>query len=442
MTNNPIAYAAMGRNRNAGSPAENIISITGQPQNGTASISLSGSYADATVQNARPVLHNGSNYVAFFENGANAAAVRTSSDNVTWSAETTVSGLEYFYKAAYGDGKFVAIYDVENFSVSLGYGGQIATSTNGTSWTLSAGNSVAESVQSLKYVGNRFVACCVDVAISGQTVSVLATTKAIAVSTNGTSWTSSSLSTPLLGIESTYGNNAYAVLASASSGSFGDRVLHSTTTSSWSSSTLPSGYRWTTIEYGNGVFVVAGAVLESQFSIYGSLAITLSTDLVTWSTPTVFNIRNDAYPAIAFGNGVFVMAAASVPVSASQSLVVYSSNDGQTWVQRDQIAGDNVSNDMAFTNSEWWLRLVGAYIVYTPSFASATFSATATSSAGKPLSYSWQRSVDNGASWQPYANGSSVSVNASGANGSKYRCEIQSGGAVAAITNTATLTVT
>lgn len=157
--------------------------------------------------------------------------VWTSSDNVTWSSETLISGIGTFTDITFGNGVFVA-------TTNAG----IYTSTNGTTWTQRVSSSNYATVRT--FDGTFFVAT------GGNGV--------LAYSTNGTSWTTTLSGTvfPSAGNRQWYraavGRNGQAVIT----GTQGWHIRTTNFGATWTGG-QPSQTSWEVrcMDYANGLWI-------------------------------------------------------------------------------------------------------------------------------------------------------------------------------------------
>jgi len=148
--------------------------------------------------------------------------VTKSTDTTTWSAPQI---LDWFVapKLAASSTHHVAVMT-----------NKILSSTNGTSWTLSA---LTGAWRDVDYVGNRFVA--------------VSNSDYLAYSTNGTSWSTAGLGSIQTWMGSAHGGGRYLVISN------GTATATSSDGVSWALGTMPNiGAQ--SISYGNGLFVVTG----------------------------------------------------------------------------------------------------------------------------------------------------------------------------------------
>ena len=194
-------------------------------------------------------------------------------------------------RLAYGNGIFVGIY-----------GGYYAYSTNGTDWNE---NDLSYILYDVIFADGQFVAVGND---DGYPI--------IATSTDGSTWTTSEISTnqlSLFGI--TYGNGLYVCSAAD-----GNRIYSSSDLSTWTtSSSLPDTTEGR-LAYGNGVF----AMIADYDN--GDIGLWYSTDAVSWTKSKSISNGNADESDIVFGNGIFIVA-----LNTTNTTNIYYSTDAVTW---------------------------------------------------------------------------------------------------------------
>ena len=139
-----------------------------------------------------------------------------------------------------------------------------------------------------------------------------------------------------------YGNDKFVVVGyDPNSGMGNTMALYSTDGINWTSTTLPAKADWGSICYGNGKFVATG-IRRGYLGESQSILIAYSVDGVTWelSTDYLFDYPEPS-PAIAYGNGEFIIIVNYYGVSCEDGKYIYST-DGITWQERSTLpAGDN-----------------------------------------------------------------------------------------------------
>ena len=193
--------------------------------------------------------------------------------------------------------------------VAVGANGssQVATSTDGVSWTLRTAAASNQWV-SVAFGNGVFVAV-------GQLLTGLGK---VMTSPDGITWTAQSGADSTSGWAAvTFGNGLFVATRNAPAGT--QRIMTSPDGITWTLRTHASeGYLWS-VTYGNGLFVA--------LSYYGSNALT-SPDGVTW---TARSIPSGGWRSVAYSPTLGLFAAVS-EVAASNN--VMTSPDGITWTRR------------------------------------------------------------------------------------------------------------
>lgn len=273
----------------------------------------------------------------------------------TNATDFTVSSSSTYnlYDIVYGNGKYVvAIYnntkyaystDGENFSLStvhsswifsdtvypmsiiygnnlfiLHSGQYVYHSSNGTSWTrTSLPNGKNSYRASYSLYGN------------GVFVLTLINQKYMYYSTNGTSWTAvSSSSKTYTGAAYGAGKFVYITLSG--------KIIYSSNGSSWSTGSIGSGSNWNALCYGNDKFVA--------ISTDGSVAI--STNGTSW-TYYSGKLTAKTWISVDYGNNMFVAIAQS-------SNVLAVSFDGITWYETTIESTSRSWMKIRYTNNIFW----------------------------------------------------------------------------------------
>jgi len=239
----------------------------------------------------------------------------TWSNSANWTSLPNVSGGgSTFRSAVYGNNKFVAT------SIGSTY---VISSTNGFTW--SASGSLPSNIgwQNIAYGNNRFV-----VVGCNWTVGILpiiyGNTTTAAYSTDGSTWSVSTMPSSLNWNNVKYGNGIFVAVAGNYTGTqpAGGTTTAATSTDgiTWTIVTMPSSQNWYGLEYGNGRFV-ATASSNSNGAAY-------STNGISW-TASSLPVSGD-YWNVAYGNGTFV----ALPGANNLASNAATSTDGVTWVQR------------------------------------------------------------------------------------------------------------
>ena len=273
----------------------------------------------------------------------------------TNATDFTVSSSSTYnlYDIVYGNGKYVvAIYnnskyaystDGENFSLStvhsswifsdtvypmsiiygnnlfiLHSGRYVYHSSNGTSWTrTSLPNGKNNYRASYSLYGN------------GVFVLTLINQNYMYYSTNGTSWTAVSSSSKTY-TGAAYGAGKFVYITSSGT------TIYSSNGSSWSTGSIGSGSNWNTLCYGNDKFVA--------ISTDGSVAI--STNGTSW-TYYSGKLTAKTWISVDYGNNMFVAIAQS-------SNVLAVSFDGITWYETTIESTNRSWMKIRYTNNIFW----------------------------------------------------------------------------------------
>lgn len=231
----------------------------------------------------------------------NSTTVNTTSNGITWTARTSAMPSAAVWKSVtWGEsiGKFVA---VSTTSSSAG-----AYSTDGISWSSST-LPAADNWLAVNFGNGYYVATCG------------ASSTQAAYSSDGTSWSTATLSTTgdwrSVCWGNTGGNGTWVAVSYNSS----DATYSTDNGASWTTASLPSSANWSAVTYGNGVFVAVA---------YGSTKAAYSTDGITWYESVLPASRN--WTSIAFDEGVKKFAA----MAPSSTSGCATSPDGISWTTR------------------------------------------------------------------------------------------------------------
>lgn len=208
-------------------------------------------------------------------------------------------------------------YDTANATyIITGAAGAVAKSTNLTSWTVISNYAMPTASTWYTVYGSTYG------------VAVGTGTATAGYSTDGLSWTSTTMPSNANWVGVAYGNNTFVAVGTS-------KTAYSTNGTTWTEVTMPSTTQyWQSIAFGNGVFVAVG---NSDTFAY-------SADGITWNTSAITPTTNSTCISIAFGNGLFV-----VPCSYNNKL--YISRDGVAW---STIAGPpNTVNVIAYGGGQF-----------------------------------------------------------------------------------------
>jgi ABC-type arginine/histidine transport system permease subunit len=189
-----------------------------------------------------------------------------------------------------------------------------AYSSDGISWTES---SISPDFlwSSVTYGSNKFVAISSQLSVSEGEPS-----SASAYSIDGIEWTISTLPAAANWSLITYGGDRFIAVST-------NTAAYSTDGVSWTLSSVPSGYAWSAISYGNGKFVLLPSYDADTYSYSPQDFAAYSTDGISWS---LADLPESAYwSSITYGDGKFV-ALAKTNEAQDASAAAYST-DGLTW---------------------------------------------------------------------------------------------------------------
>lgn len=233
------------------------------------------------------ITYGNNRYIAI----TSAGVVATSANGTVWTLGTALPSGAYS-KIYFGGGFF---YALSSDSTS------IAFSINGTSWT-TTNTPLGGGHSDIAYGSNTFIAL--------QATS----SAAAATSINGTTWNPTSLPTTATWKSIAYSNiGTWVAVAGASSNIAAYSIDNGT---SWNQVALPSSANWISVTWGSGRFVAIAT---------GSSATAYSFDGIVWSAGIL--PVTAAWQQITYGQGTFIV----VGTGTSTAL---SSPDGIVWKER------------------------------------------------------------------------------------------------------------
>ena len=218
-------------------------------------------------------------------------------------------------KISYGNGLFVTNSSWGAYNA--------AYSTDGTSWT--ASSLPVNQGYPVNFYGNGYFV----LAASGATN--------VLYSANGTSWSQVSIGNTFNRTDGAYGNGKYVIVGT------GQTYNYSSNLTTWTSGTLPLTGDWR-IAYGNGTFVALG---------YGTRQIIYSYDGIYWN---LANTKVDYalnWTGLKYANGRFIASSYSGTGSAY-------SLDGINWYSAVGTGGENL-NQISYGNGVYFVNSYGSY---------------------------------------------------------------------------------
>jgi hypothetical protein len=255
------------------------------------------------------VAYGGGQFLAL-SSFASGSREMVSTNGTSWTSQTGPVG--YWTGLAYGQGHFVAV----------GANGQIATSSNGTTWTTTFSRRFDE-FSGVAYGNGRFIA--VD-ARQGDTL----------LSTDGVHWAFFPASTSGISWGAVaYGNGNFVALDRGDAGEVGTTVLGSI----WSLSQFSPAQPIDTVAYGCGNFVAGGAPASSGNNFLSSPMGS------TWTSVPVPADESSTWTSMAYGAGNFV----AVDNSGSIASLAASGNCAQITPTSPQQVSGNIHNQEVWT---------------------------------------------------------------------------------------------
>lgn len=253
----------------------------------------------------KSVAYGDGKFVALYNWDDSSSIGAYSTDGITWAAMTI--GRELWQSVAYGDGKFVAVAQATKRG---------AYSTNGITWT-DMNMPASRGWKSVTYGNGKFVA-------------IAMFSDKGAYSTDGINWTEMSVPQSNQVADVTYGNGKFVAVVGGRDGAYStdgidwsfmtlshggqwitygdDKFVtdgaYSTDGINWTDMNMPAGWDGCSATYGNGKFVVVG----------NSAAVAHSTDGINWTTMSLPTKQD--WCSVTYGNGKFVAVAADTQYGA------------------------------------------------------------------------------------------------------------------------------
>jgi hypothetical protein len=280
-----------------------------------------------------PVAYANGQYVTF--SGGTVIGSSTGAAG-TWNPIGNTANLNIPYAATYGNGLFVLV------GSSLGSDGDIATSRDGTNWTMVV-SGLSNPLHGIIYAHNMFVA------VGGDEFS---TNSAIVLtSSDGVKWTRRNSGTASRLMSVAYGNGVFLAVGDRSDIPFTHGLIEGAAVL-----TSPDGATWTQqgnvlsnpmlgVAFGDGVFAELGD--QSDIIFASANGYTFSASTLRHSTSAL----NSRFKNIAYGGGWFVA------VGSSSTGILISTN-GVTWIASDYPFNGTLPQFVSYVN--------GLYLVTSP----------------------------------------------------------------------------
>jgi hypothetical protein len=312
----------------------------------TATSSGGGEPNNQWVGIAYGVVNNESYYVAV----ARATSVAAwSKDGINWTA-AGLNEVADWSDVAYGNGTFVAIAESDSSSTF-----RAVSSNGGSTWSTTT---FASGALAITYGYSRFVA------VEGNF------SNSVAYSTNGSSWTVTTLpsnndSTESNWIDIAYGNGRYVAISDSSA-----MAAYSFDGATWVKTTLPGIYEWSSLNYGQGVFF---ATSKGDYAASSEDGINWTLRDLSHATLSVTDTAKDTNPAAytarslsAVGSGTWTSALydgtkfVAVGYTGSAGLAAYST-DGETWLAGSiPLSGSNYQyTAVGYNGTNQYVALIG-----------------------------------------------------------------------------------
>lgn len=213
----------------------------------------------------------------------------TSTDGVAWTVTNpALISTVYYADLTFGDGLFVAAGISGTTLVSM-------NSSDGVTWTAgSAGGATVSNASTAVRLGAFFTGSDFCIVCGGPT-----TTRAVATSPNGTTWTNRTSNFPSgLLTHVAVGGNAVMIYNSNT------QVMHfSSDMSTWSTSTPLTGSSLTRLDYCSGVWTAVFA--QDPNNLSQPIRRVTSSNGTTWSSPLTYNASTAWFPV--FGEQSLVL---------------------------------------------------------------------------------------------------------------------------------------
>ncbi|MFN4915460.1 MAG: T9SS type A sorting domain-containing protein [Sphingomonadales bacterium] len=270
------------------------------------------------------VTHDGAKFLAVGRPTAGfSTLVMTSTDGFTWSSSTTNLPTVNMNDVIFANGNFIAACSFVQGS-GADQGIRIATSANGTSWTVRSTPNT--DWQSLAFGNNRVVAV-------GSVENWPSTVKAMTSDDGGLTWTGRP-SLPLSNIWTGVAFGAGKFVAVSTEGNGSPNIVYSNDGITWTGANVPSGNpTFWSVAFGNNRFVAV-----SQSGVAAT-----STDGINWTAANTPG--GNKWRDVIYGAGKYV--AVSDSGSVNRAMV---SEDGINWFAENS-ASNNMWTGLAFENN-------------------------------------------------------------------------------------------
>lgn len=284
--------------------------------------------------------------------------VSSSGSAMTCSDSSLVQSTQYYMQVRAVDnvGNLGTPATSSNWTSSVGkfvtityFYNDASTSTDGTSWS----NSTLPSNtgwHSITYANGKFVA--------------VATSGVAAYSTDGVTWTSATMPSASSWISVTYGNGKFVAIGQSSTA-----AAYSTDGISWTAATLPSNVNWQLVTYGGTKFVAVA---------YNTTNAAYSSDGITWTAANMPSASS--WSSVVYGASKFVAVASNATGSAAYS------SDGITWTAIT-LPTTEAGQSIIYGGSKFVTVGNGGHAAYSTDGISWTVSAMSSSASWQAVAY-------------------------------------------------------
>ena len=252
----------------------------------------------------------------------------------------------------YGANKFVAI---ANYNSSRGRG-QILSSPNGVDWEQSTLPVLSNSYwNSISYGGGKFVA------VGGLQPGF--PTNIALYSSDGITWQQSNLPASDGWTSVTYGGGKFVALG------YTGKILYSNDGITWQQTNISGIDRYTSIVYGNNLFVAISSPSYAK-SIYSS-------DGINWNVGGTIFDQNTAFGKLAYGSGRFIAVSSTSMGNTWNSKAAYS-YDGITWQNANLMSNFQPPQDIVYGDGKFIIIAFGEFAYMIPTTPTPTLTQTPT----------------------------------------------------------------
>jgi len=239
----------------------------------------------------------------------------TSIDGINWITRSNPLGSSITMTS-------IAWSNTLNLFVSIANSGtyRIITSPDGITWTIITSFTTASNWNSIIWASG--LSLFIAVANSGTT------TTQIATSNNGTTWTLRTSPVANTWTSVTYSSTLNLLVAVSNSGT-NNRIMTSPDGTTWTSRTSPADNNWTSVVWASGL-----ALFIAVSNNGTNNRIMKSSNGTTWSLVDTTNLNID-YNTIAYSSNLNLIVAGGISTGTYSNNKIVTSVDSNTWILRD-----------------------------------------------------------------------------------------------------------